>query len=136
MNGNDELAVISEYSLPATNAVSRFHEVLQITDVTAIVRDASIQRFEFSFEAVWKYAKEYLRVVECVEVASPKSVIRACRETGALTDGQTALALKMVDDRNLTAHTYNEEVAVKIFAGLSGYCELMRSWMENIAKKS
>lgn len=61
---------------------------------------------------------------------------RACRETGALTDVQTALALKMVDDRNLTAHTYNEEIAVKIFAGLSAYCELMRVWMENIAKKS
>ena len=130
------MEILRQRAVSASSAVFRFHEVLQMPDISAIVRDAAIQRFEFSFEAVWKYAKEYLRVVEGVEVASPKAVIRSCRETGALTDGQTALALKMVDDRNLTAHTYNEEVAVKIFAGLSGYCELMRSWMENIAKKS
>ena len=130
------MEILRQRAVSASSAIFRFHEVVQITEVTAIVRDASIQRFEFSFEAVWKYAKEYLRVVEGVEVASPKAVIRACRETGALTDVQTALALKMVDDRNLTAHTYNEEVAVKIFAGLSAYCELMRVWMENIAKKS
>jgi len=130
------MEILRARAVSASSAVFRFHEVLQIVDVTAIVRDASIQRFEFSFEAVWKYAKEYLRVVEGVEAASPKAVIRACRETGSLTDEQTAVALKMVDDRNLTAHTYNEEVAVKIFAGLSAYCELMRAWMENIAKKS
>ena len=44
---------------------------------TAIVRDAAIQRFEYSFEAVWKAAQRFLREREGVEAASPKAVVRA-----------------------------------------------------------
>ena len=29
-------------------------------DVTPVVRDAAIQRFEYTFEAVWKAAQRYL----------------------------------------------------------------------------
>jgi nucleotidyltransferase substrate binding protein (TIGR01987 family) len=71
-----------------------------------IVRDASIQRFEFTFEAVWKAAQLYLATVESLESGSPKSAIRACRQVGLLEDEQA----RMADDRNLTVHTYNEDL--------------------------
>jgi len=35
-----------------------------------------------------------------------------------LDDGETERALAMVDDRNLTVHTYNEELAQAIYARL------------------
>ena len=37
-----------------------------------------------------------------------------------LDDGETERALAMVDDRNLTVHTYNEELAQAIYARLGG----------------
>ena len=80
-----------------------------------IVRDAAIQRFEYTFEAVWKAAQRHLEIVEGVEAGSPKGVFRACLEAGILTASQTQQALGMTDDRNLTAHTYNEQVAVRIY---------------------
>lgn len=105
----------------ATKALNAFHEVLLIKHSSTIVRDAAIQRFEFSFEACWKAAKQYLYDVEGLDVGSPKGVIRSCREVGIFSDEETVLALKMVDDRNLTVHTYNEELANEIFKNLPRY---------------
>lgn len=39
-----------------------------------LLRDASIQRFEYSFEALWKAAQAVLRVRYGVELGSPKPV--------------------------------------------------------------
>ncbi len=85
-----------------------------------IERDASIQRFEFTFEACWKVGKQYLYDVEGIDVGSPKA--------------ETILGLEMVNDRNLTVHTYNEEIAVEIHSHLREYYNLLESWivrMEN-----
>ena len=83
---------------------------------TIIERDASIQRFEYTFEAVWKTGKSFLRKVEGIEIGSPKGNIRGFYTIGVLTESQASLALSMVDDRNLTSHTYNEDLAEQIFA--------------------
>lgn len=41
------------------------------------------------------------------------------------TEEETVKALEMTDDRNLTAHTYHEEVAMDIYQKIRGYYELM-----------
>jgi nucleotidyltransferase substrate binding protein (TIGR01987 family) len=99
-----------------------------------IVRDAAIQRFEYSFEATWKAAQAVLRERFGVELASPKPVVRACFENNLLSENETRLALVMVDHRNLTAHTYNESLADEIFAAIPGYRQLLRTWIEGIEK--
>jgi nucleotidyltransferase substrate binding protein (TIGR01987 family) len=103
---------------------------------TAIVRDATIQRFESTFEAVWKAAQLFLRVAESIEAGSPKSTIRACREAGLLDDEQTRTALSMADDRNLTAHTYNEDLAEAIYARISAYGPLIDRWLRTMQNKA
>ena len=72
----------------ARQALETLLEVLQ-EPKTRIVRDASIQRFEYSFEAVWKAAQLYLRTVESLEVGSPKAVVRAGLQIGLLSEEQT-----------------------------------------------
>lgn len=62
--------------------------------------------------------------------APPKGVIRACLQVGLLTEDQSRLAMVMVDDRNLTVHTYNEELAQRIFANLKEYAEFIAVWLE------
>ncbi|KHD05247.1 nucleotidyltransferase [Candidatus Thiomargarita nelsonii] len=88
-------------------------------------RDATIQRFEYSFEAMWKAAKQYLNDIEGLDLGSPKGVIRGCFQVGLLTQAQTRLALAMTDDRNLTSHTYNESLADNIFSKIKDYHTLM-----------
>lgn len=100
-----------------------------------LVRDAAIQRFEYTFEAVWKAAQQYLRDREGLEPGSPKGVIRACLQVGLLDETQTRLALAMVDDRTLTTHTYNESLANAIFSRINGYADLMQAWLRALDKK-
>lgn len=48
-----------------------FQEVLQISEASEVERDAAIQRFEFSFEAMWKATRHYLREVEGLKRTQP-----------------------------------------------------------------
>jgi nucleotidyltransferase substrate binding protein (TIGR01987 family) len=119
----------------ANKALKAFHEVLQIDIPSSIERDAAIQRFEFSFEACWKAGKQFLFDIEGLDIGSPKGVIRSFREIGIFSEDETVLGLKMVDDRNLTVHTYNEELAIEIFKKLPKYYELLHKLMDRITSK-
>ena len=77
-----------------------------------------------------------MRDVEGLDVGSPKGVARACFQVGLLSEQQVRLALAMVDERNLTVHTYNEKLAEQIFSKLAGYAELMEVWLSEIRKAS
>ena len=118
----------------ASKALARLKEVTGIDEVPAITRDAAIQRFEFTFEAIWKVAKMYLREIEGLELGSPKGVLRACMQVGILSDEETSLGLEMVDDRNLTSHNYNEELSISIYERLDEYLWLLTLWLERIEK--
>ena len=53
----------------------------------------------------------------------------ASRETGILTEDEAELALQMMKDRNLAAHTYNEDLAKALYAKLSAYSRLLEKWL-------
>ncbi|MFC4023777.1 HI0074 family nucleotidyltransferase substrate-binding subunit [Oceanobacillus longus] len=119
----------------ANRALSTLRELVTIEKPSAIERDAAIQRFEFSFEACWKAAKQFLYDIEGVDIGSPKGVIRSSREVNLLSDDETTLGLHMVNHRNLTVHTYNEELAIEIFANLPQYYQLLRKWVDRMDDK-
>lgn len=108
----------------AARALETLREVLD-EPRSVLVRDAAIQRFEYTFEVTWKLAKEHLRANEGLRCASPKACFRQCFDTGLLDEQQTVLALEMTDDRNRTVHTYHEAVAEAIFARLPAYRDLI-----------
>lgn len=116
----------------AQKALNKLHELAVKPDLSDVERDALIQRFEFSFELLWKCAKEYLYVVEGIDAASPKKVIRCCRELGLLDDEQTREALQMADDRNLTTHTYDETFAQAVVERIRRYAPLLQLWLGKI----
>ena len=107
---------------------------LDLASGDPIIRDAAIQRFEYTFEATWKAAQAVLRERFGVAPASPKPVIRASLENGLLDEGEARQALAMVDHRNLTAHTYNEALANEIFAALPAYRRLLAEWLHRLAQ--
>ena len=78
---------------------------------------------------MWKCGKDYLLDREGLDVASPKKVIRSLREVGLFSDEETEQALKMVDDRNLTAHTYDETMAVALAQRIIEYEKLLLEWL-------
>jgi nucleotidyltransferase substrate binding protein (TIGR01987 family) len=76
------------------------------------LRAGMIQFFEMSFELAWKTLKDYLNEAGFEEVNSPRSAIKKAFETNLISDGH--LWLKALEDRNLTAHTYDEATAQEI----------------------
>lgn len=120
----------------ALDALATLEEILPGDAGDDLQRDAAIQRFEYVFETTWKAAQSYLRETEGIDEGSPKSVIRACFRVGLLGEDETELGLEMVDDRNLTVHTYNEELAREIHARLPAYAELDRAWLQRMQKEA
>ena len=119
----------------AARAIATLREVALLPDPTRIERDAAIQRFEYSFEATWKAGQRYLQVIEGTAVGSPKAAIRASRESGLLDATATEQALGMADDRNLTAHTYNEAIAVAIAARLPRHLATLETWLRAMRER-
>lgn len=64
-----------------------------------------------------------------LEFASPKSVIRACAQNALLTQADARHAMDLVDDRNLTSHTYNEALAQAIWIRLPTHLSVLQRWM-------
>lgn len=114
---------------------SRYNDVLKSLNTldeilkepfSVTVRDATIQRFQYTFEALWKFLKQYLQEKEGKICNSPKSVFREIFSVGFLTEEETVKCLKMTDDRNDTVHTYKEEVSKAIYSRISDYFVLMK----------
>jgi len=109
-------------------ASQQLHKALQ-QPKDEFVRDAAIQRFEFTFELFWKVLKEYA-LREGLDPHSPRASIRTAFELGLIQDEQ--LFLKMLESRNLASHTYLEENAEDIYTELPGVLKAMRAAVKAI----
>lgn len=130
------MARLQERIVTAGRALLALEEVMAITQPTRIEQDAAIQRFEFTFETVWKAAQLFLKDIEGLDTGSPKGVIRDCLQVGILDEQETIQALKMTDDRNLTVHTYNEVLAGKIYEHIKEYVVLLSKWLSRISERT
>ncbi len=101
-------------------------------DADSMYLDATIQRFEFSIELFWKLLK-LLLASKGVEVAYPKDVLREAFVGRLIDDERVWLA--MLRDRNLTSHTYNQELAETIYVNIKEYYPVMTATLHNLKKE-
>ena len=120
----------------ARKALDTLLILVDLDPPTAIERDAAIQRFEFSCELFWKACRDYLQEVEGLNFRSPKKVIRGLHESEHIDREESSLGLEMIDDRNRTVHTYNEELAIQIFKHLKTYADYMNEVLERLEIES
>jgi nucleotidyltransferase substrate binding protein (TIGR01987 family) len=113
----------------ARRALTTLSELSDLAAPNDVERDAAIQRFGYTFEAMWKAVQRHLYVHEGRAEGSPKGTIRACREVGIMSDADASAALAMADDRNLTVHTHNEALAKALYARLGGHARLLDRWL-------
>ena len=98
-----------------------------------ILRDALIQRFEYSTEAFWKYLKAYLQNEHNLSANSPREVIRTGLSAKLYSEKTSQELLQMLDDRNLTSHTYVEELAESIAHRIPDYSKNMNAVMAQLS---
>jgi len=106
------------------SALKRLEEGISIEPDKDIIMDGAIQRFEFVFELSWKLMREYLKYTG-LEINNPRGVIKYAYQNGVIEDGDKWL--KMLSDRNMTLHLYNQKMAWKIYQNIKfEYVELFK----------
>ena len=84
-------------------SATRLAEVVALP-ASELVRDATIQRFEFTFEVVWKSLKLYLER-QGYECGGPRPTIKKALAEKLINQADEAdLWFRMIEDRNLTSH--------------------------------
>jgi len=81
------------------------------------LRDAVIQRFEYTYELAWKMIKRQLEQESPnpsgIDQLSFKDLLRTAAEKGIIEDVETWLVYR--DQRNITSHTYDADEARSVY---------------------
>lgn len=94
-------------------AVLKLKEALEEDSSNPLLYDGVMQRFEFTYELAWKLMKLYLEFEGIATVNSPRTAFKEAFAAGIITDGE--IWMDMINSRNLTVHTYNEQMAKDIY---------------------
>ncbi|MFW7382125.1 MAG: HI0074 family nucleotidyltransferase substrate-binding subunit [Oligoflexus sp.] len=93
-----------------------------------IVRDATIHRFEFCVELAWKSAKRLMGTA----TSAPKSVIREMAQNQLIE--HIDFWLKAIDQRNLSSHTYKEELAELVYQFAGQFLPEAKALLQRLEK--
>jgi nucleotidyltransferase substrate binding protein (TIGR01987 family) len=94
-------------------ALLRLEEALKEKEPDQFVFDATIKRFEFTYELGWKLMKAVIEYKGGENVLFPRDVFKEAFAKGMLKNGE--VWLEMLKDRNLSSHTYNQEMAREVY---------------------
>lgn len=115
-------------------ALDTLKEALDKFDVKNIlVRDATIKRFEYSYELCWKTSKVFLKEEKGEMVVGPKECFKTLGKHGFLLPEEIEKLLNMVDDRNETTHAYGEKFVQALYPRIKEYYQLMAKVYEAIS---
>lgn len=118
-----------------SKALAALKEALGMFDLKNIlVRDATIKRFEYSYELCWKTSKVFLKEEKGEMVIGPKECFKTLGKHGFLSSEEIEKLLAMVDDRNETTHAYGEKFVQALYPRIKEYNDLMRKVYEGISE--
>lgn len=82
-----------------------------------------IKAFEFTHELAWNVMKDYFEYQGATSIMGSRDATREAFQKGLITDGEGWM--EMIQSRNQTAHTYNQNVADEIADKVTvRYCKL------------
>jgi len=100
---------------------------------TEIEKAGIIQFFEINFELAWKVLKDYLESQGFV-VKSPREAIKQAFQAGLIEEGH--IWMDALSKRNLTTHTYDEELAETFVKDIKQvYVPIFKSLYEKLVKE-
>jgi nucleotidyltransferase substrate binding protein (TIGR01987 family) len=115
------------------NATKRLKAALEYDPLELdIVMDAVIRRFEFTFETAWKSVKLAAKAVG-YDCKSPKGCLKLAYRMGWIKDEERWLEL--LEARNLTSHTYDQETAMDVYETIKDDCEVFDSLLKELKKE-
>jgi nucleotidyltransferase substrate binding protein (TIGR01987 family) len=103
------------------------------------IRDACIQRFEYTYELSWKTIKRYLELTSPnpaeIDAYSFQDLIRTATERGLLhTDWETWKRYRQL--RGVTSHAYDEKKANEVYQQIPSFLVEVEFVLEAITKRN
>lgn len=105
---------------------------LKAEPFSEILRDASIQRFEYTIEQACRILQRVL-ARRGIEVASPREILRVSARDGLISNIEEWMIF--VDKRNLTSHTYNAATAMEVYEVIPRFRELATELLTDLEEK-
>ena len=129
----EEIIILENINItPLIKATKQFKKGLDRVDIeNELERDGVIQRFEFTFELVWKTLKKIL-AFKGVDVNSPRDAFREAAKQQLIED--PLIWFEFIKKRNLTTHMYNQNYADEIFQSLPLFKTELDKVIENIKR--
>lgn len=81
-------------------------------------RAGIIQAFEFTFEQSWK-AIQKIAAKQGVEIGNPKAAFSYAMQNNWIPKNDEGRWLELLKDRNLTTHTYQEDIAKDVLGRIT-----------------
>ena len=106
-------------------------------DTVEALRAGVIQNFEFTYELCWKFMRRWLEVnlgTVYVEGVSRRELFRLSAEHRLITDVERWMEYH--EDRNETAHTYNEETAQAVYVTACEFVLNARLLLESLEARN
>lgn len=96
-------------------------------------KDGVIQRFEFTFELLWKALKIFLEY-QGIDIKTPRDSLKEAFRVEIIDDEE--IFLDMLEDRNRTSHIYSKEVSEEIFNRIKlHYVKSIEKVLEELKEK-
>ena len=115
------------------SALDRLGEALALPPDAPLLVDGTMQRFEFGFELAWKSVKLALSEWEGLGSASPRQALEQAHSLRWLEHEEPWL--QMLQDRNLSSHTYREGLAREIHARIPGHARQLRGLLSALLQR-
>jgi len=81
--------------------------------LSRLEKQGLIQAFEYTHELAWNVLKDFLQASGAPEIYGSKNATREAFKVDLINDGE--IWMEMIEDRNATVHTYNQETSEKIY---------------------
>jgi nucleotidyltransferase substrate binding protein (TIGR01987 family) len=116
-------------------ALKQMGGFLEKQNLNKLEEQGLVKAFEYTFELAWNTLKDFLEYQGFSEMVGSRDSIRKAFSEQILNDGH--VWMRMIESRNKTSHTYNEETAREIVKDVQtqffpAFCELEQTLMKRL----
>ena len=99
-----------------------------------MVKEGLIQRFEYTHELAWNVMKDYAEYQGNSTIGGSRDASREALQLKIISNGE--IWMDMIQSRNKTSHTYNEETANEIYSKiLKEYYQVFEEFRNTMEEK-
>ncbi len=115
----------------ALQQLSRAVELSRQRTLSEIEKQGLIKAFEFTHELAWNVMKDYFEYQGNASIMGSRDATREAFQRNLIADGEGWM--EMIQSRNKTSHTYNQEVADEIAGNVIAiYHDLFKAFEKRV----